>query len=90
MASDTIYKSPEGEKILKAFLHLLKNFRIYAPDTIGHPGRSAQTVLSSRDNSYGEWATDVIGGIGLERAGAIGISYGGGYLQDWLRLSLNV
>ncbi|TVR75362.1 MAG: alpha/beta hydrolase [Marinilabiliales bacterium] len=134
MASDTIYKSPEGEKILmdiydrqlrslnieydsrfiqtrfgdthmitagnkkgkpvvifhggnstnpynlKAFLHLLKNFRIYAPDTIGHPGRSAQTVLSSSDNSYGEWAADVIGGIGPDRAGAIGISYGGGIL----------
>ncbi len=134
MASDTIYKSPEGEKVLsniydrqleslnigydsciiqtrfghthvisagnkkgrpviifhggnstnpynlKAFLHLLKKFRIYAPDTIGHPGRSAQRVLSSRDNSYGEWAADVIGGIGLKQVGCIGVSYGGGIL----------
>ncbi len=65
---------------LKAFLHLQKKFRIYAPDTIGHPGRSAQRVLSSRDNSYGEWAADVIGGIGLKQVGCIGVSYGGGIL----------
>lgn len=35
------------------FRPLAERFRIYAPDTIGHPGLSAQTRLSPRDDSYG-------------------------------------
>ncbi len=45
--------------ILRLFLPLSKHFRLYAPGTIGHPGRSAQTRISPRDNSYGKWAADL-------------------------------
>ena len=65
---------------LKFFLPLLKEFQIYAPDTIGHPGYSAQKVLSSKDYSYGQWAVDVISGLNFKKANCIGISYGGGIL----------
>ena len=44
--------TPQG---LRGLLPLLKKgqYRAYAPDTIGHPGKSAQVRLSSRDESYG-------------------------------------
>ncbi|WP_394740682.1 alpha/beta fold hydrolase [Natronococcus roseus] len=63
---------------LEWFLPLADRFRIYAPDTIGHPGFSAQTRLSPRDESYGAWVVDLLDGLGLERAPMIGPSYGGG------------
>ncbi len=62
------------------FVPLVSEYRIYAPDTVGHPGRSAQTRLSPRDNSYGEWAADVLDGLGLQQAPCIGPSYGAGIL----------
>ena len=65
---------------LNSFLPLLRAFKVYAPDTMGHPGQSAQRVLSSRDESYGQWAADVIKELSLERVGCIGTSYGGGIL----------
>jgi pimeloyl-ACP methyl ester carboxylesterase len=64
---------------LSWFLPLAANgFRIYAPDTIGHPGRSAAKRLSPRDNSYGLWAADVLDSLELEQARFIGPSYGAG------------
>lgn len=60
------------------FLPLADAFRIYAPDTIGHPGFSAQTRLSPRDESYGAWVTDLLDELGLDRVPMIGPSYGGG------------
>lgn len=63
---------------LRWFTPLMSEYRIYAPDTIGHPGRSAQTRLSAGDNSYGEWVVDLLDGLGLDRPAFIGPSYGGG------------
>lgn len=63
---------------LEWFLPLADEYRLYAPDTIGHPGYSAQTRLSPRDDSYGRWAVDVLDGLGFERVPMIGPSYGGG------------
>ena len=85
--------SPEKQKVvifhggnstnpynLKGFLPLLEEFQIFAPDTIGHPGYSAQVVLSSKDDSYGQWAADVITGLNLTKPNCVGVSYGGGIL----------
>jgi pimeloyl-ACP methyl ester carboxylesterase len=63
---------------LSWFLPLADEYRLYAPDTIGHPGRSAQVRLSPRDASFGEWTRDLLDGLGLERAAFVGPSYGGG------------
>jgi pimeloyl-ACP methyl ester carboxylesterase len=65
---------------LEWFLSLADEFRIYAPDTIGHPGYSAQTRVSPRDESYGVWAVDVLDSLGIEETAMIGPSYGGGIL----------
>jgi len=65
---------------LAGFTNLFEHFSIYAVDTIGHPGKSAQTVLSAKSMEYGEWASDVITGLGFQKMYCIGGSYGGGIL----------
>ncbi|MCU4974576.1 alpha/beta fold hydrolase [Halobacteria archaeon AArc-m2/3/4] len=63
---------------LEWFLPLAGQYRLYAPDTIGHPGLSAETRLSPADDSYGKWVVDILDELGLESAPMIGPSYGGG------------
>lgn len=65
---------------LQSLLPLAKEFRIYAPDLIGHPGQSAQTRLSCKDLSYGEWASDIIDSLALKKTVCIGNSFGGGII----------
>jgi pimeloyl-ACP methyl ester carboxylesterase len=67
---------------LRRLAPLLKRerHRIYAPDTIGHPGKSAQTRLSPRDDSYGRWLNDVLDGLSLESAAFVGGSFGAGIM----------
>ena len=59
---------------------LLSHYRIYAPDTIGHPGKSAPVRLSPRDNSYGHWLVEVLDELGLDQPAMMGGSYGAGIL----------
>jgi pimeloyl-ACP methyl ester carboxylesterase len=61
------------------FAPLADQIRIYAPDTIGQPGKSAGGRVSANDSSLG-WATDVLDGLGLPSASFVGISYGAGVL----------
>jgi pimeloyl-ACP methyl ester carboxylesterase len=65
---------------LRWFAPLLREYRVYAPDTIGHPGKSAETRVSPKDDSYGKWVVDLLDGLGLAKAPMIGPSYGGGIL----------
>lgn len=59
---------------------LLKNFHVYAVDTIGHPGKSAETCLSSSNYDYGKWTGEVIIGLGYESMCLFGGSFGGGII----------
>lgn len=59
---------------------LFEKYRVYAPDTIGHPGKSAPVRLSPRDNSYGQWLVDVLDALGLQKPALMGGSYGAGIL----------
>lgn len=59
---------------------LLDEFHIYAVDTIGHPGKSSETSLSSKGYAYGQWAREVIDKIGYDKINCFGISFGGGVL----------
>ncbi|HMB83053.1 MAG TPA: alpha/beta fold hydrolase [Terriglobales bacterium] len=61
---------------LSLFRPLVAGHRVYAPDTIGHPGKSAQTRLSPSDGSYGKWLVDVLDGLGLESVPVVASSYG--------------
>jgi len=66
--------------LFAGFSFLFKHFCVYAVDTIGHPGKSAQTVLAAKSMEYGEWASDVIDGLGFQKMTCIGGSFGGGIL----------
>jgi pimeloyl-ACP methyl ester carboxylesterase len=62
------------------FTSLFYQFCVYAVDTIGHPGKSSQNVLSPKSMAYGEWASDVITGLGFQKMYWMGGSFGGGIL----------
>lgn len=59
---------------------LMEKYRVYAPDTIGHPGKSATVRLSPHDDSYGQWLAEVLDALGLHQPALLGGSYGAGIL----------
>ena len=61
---------------------LADRYRLYAPDTVGHPGYSDETRLKAGSFQYGEWAADVIDGLGLDQPVVMGGSYGAGILLN--------
>ncbi|MBY0121765.1 alpha/beta fold hydrolase [Bacillus sp. S/N-304-OC-R1] len=65
---------------LKWFEPLAKHYQIFAPDTIGHPGKSDEVRLNPKSNEYAQWVCDFMDGIGIKKANFIGPSYGGGIL----------
>ncbi len=62
---------------------LAKRYRIYAVDTIGGLGKSVPNRLNRKGSAYGEWAAEVVKGMGLHKANMIGASNGG-----WLIIKL--
>lgn len=59
---------------------LLPHFHIYAVDTIGHPGKSAEVNLSPYNQDYGKWASEVIDQLGYDSIACFGGSFGAGVL----------
>jgi pimeloyl-ACP methyl ester carboxylesterase len=54
-----------------------KEFRAYAIDTLGDIGKSRPVrQLDSRED-YAGWLLEILDGLGIEKAGLIGLSYGG-------------
>lgn len=72
---------------LLALKFLLKDFHIYAVDTIGHPGKSAEVTLSAKNYDYGKWASAVIEALGYERMACFGTSFGAGVLAKTMCVS---
>ncbi|PLT29731.1 alpha/beta fold hydrolase [Peribacillus deserti] len=62
------------------FKPLLHEYRIYAPDTIGHPGYSDEIRLSAKDESFALWITDLTEHYNISASAFLGPSYGGGIL----------
>ena len=58
-------------------------FRVYAPDTIGQTGKSADVRPPINGSAYAEWLMDVLDGLEISRARLVGVSGGG-----WLALRL--
>jgi len=73
--------------LFTGFKMLFEHFCIYAVDTIGQPGKSDQTILSAKSMEYGEWASDVITGLGYQKMNCIGGSFGGGILVKLMCVS---
>ena len=59
---------------------LFNDFHIFAVDTIGNPGKSAETSLSAFNYDYGKWAGEVIDALGYESISLFGGSFGGGII----------
>ena len=59
---------------------LLEDFRVYAVDIIGHPGKSDEVCLSHIGYDYGKWASEVIDKLGYDKMPCFGGSFGGGVL----------
>ncbi|MBQ8777702.1 MAG: alpha/beta hydrolase [Treponema sp.] len=59
---------------------LFKDFHIYAVDSIGHPGKSAEVSLSHINYDYGKWVSDVIDCLGFLKIACFGGSFGAGII----------
>lgn len=59
---------------------IMDDFHIYAADTIGHPGKSAETSLSPANYDYGKWAGEVIDKLGYGSMCLFGGSFGAGII----------
>ena len=59
---------------------LMRDFHIYAVDSIGHPGKSAEVSLSPNNYDYGKWAGEVIEALGYDSICCFGGSFGAGIL----------
>ena len=67
-----------GPTCLAWFAPLAADHRLYAPDLVGQPGRSAPARPSPRGEGHARWLVEVLDGLGLARASLVGISYGAG------------
>jgi pimeloyl-ACP methyl ester carboxylesterase len=65
-----------GPPVLGWFAPLAATHRLYAPDVIGQPGRSAPTRPSPWGDGHARWLAEVLDGLGLARAPLVGVSYG--------------
>lgn len=65
---------------LSWFKGLLEEYKVYAPDTIGHPGYSDETRISASDSSFAQWTADLMDHYKIEKCAFIGPSYGGGII----------
>ncbi len=62
-----------------------RNYRVYAVDIPGEPGKSDETQLPFSGPAFGEWLLDVFKALKLEKASLVGISLGA-----WLSLKFSV
>ncbi len=60
---------------LRWFGSLGEQNRVYAPDLVGQPGKSAQYRPSPKSDGHAWWVED---GLGLRRVPLVGLSYGAG------------
>lgn len=63
---------------LRWFSPLAADYRLYAPDLVGQPGRSSQERPSPKGDAHAWWVEDVLDGLGLGRVALLGMSYGAG------------
>jgi len=62
---------------LETYPNLSKQYQVFAIDVLAQPNKSAQTRLSMKDDTYGQWMNEVINALGVEQARLAGFSFGG-------------
>ncbi|MFC4322556.1 alpha/beta fold hydrolase [Litchfieldia salsa] len=63
---------------LSWFSSVAENYRVYAPDTIGHPGYSDENRISAKDHSFAGWIEQLMNHFEINSCAFIGPSYGAG------------
>jgi len=62
------------------FKSVMQKYRVYAPDTIGHPGFSDEVRLSGKNDDFSNWISDIMDYFSVDRSAFIGPSFGGGII----------
>jgi len=62
-----------------------KNYRVYAIDILGEPGKSDENRPSLIGSHYADWLKDIFNDLSLEKANIVGISLGA-----WLAIKFSV
>ncbi|WP_107038273.1 alpha/beta fold hydrolase [Brumimicrobium mesophilum] len=62
---------------LETCQNLHKKYRLYAVDVLAQPNKSEGTRLNMKDDSYGEWMTEVINHFSFDSVEMAGFSFGG-------------
>lgn len=62
---------------LETYIDLMDSFSVYAIDVLAQPNKSAETRLSMKDDSYGQWMNEVIDSLKVENVTLAGFSFGG-------------
>ncbi|WP_332697856.1 alpha/beta fold hydrolase [Halalkalibacter lacteus] len=65
---------------LSWFSPLIDKYRVYAPDTVGHPGYSDESRISAKDNSFAQWIVELMNYFDIDSSAFIGPSYGAGII----------
>lgn len=65
---------------LSWFSSLVEKYRVYAPDTLGHPGFSDETRMSGKDQSFARWIEELMDFFHLSRCAFVGPSFGAGII----------
>lgn len=63
---------------LSWFEGLFADYKIYAPDTVGHPGFSDERRINPEDDSFALWTKDLLDYYRIDSCAFAGVSYGGG------------
>ncbi len=62
---------------LETYPNLTQKYQVFAVDVLAQPNKSAETRLSMKDNTYGEWINEILTFFKLEEVTLVGFSFGG-------------
>ena len=62
---------------LETYPNLSSKYQVFAVDVLAQPNKSAETRLSMKDNSYGDWMNQIITALGINEVTLTGFSFGG-------------
>lgn len=62
---------------LETYSTLSKTHRVYAVDVLAQPNKSAETRLSMKDDTYGQWVNELIDSLNIDKVSLAGFSFGG-------------
>lgn len=67
------------------FDKLTEQYRVIAPDYLGHPGLSEEKVLNPNNDDYANWIIEIMNTLKLEKVNVIGPSFGGGVALNFAK-----